>query len=227
VASDAGPPIRDAATVLLVRRDADTPRVLMGQRGVSAVFMPDLFVFPGGAVDPDDLALDAPVVLEPETARRIAVETSPEIARALPLAAVRELWEETGLVLGWPDPAAAGRRVPEAWRAFHAAGFAPNVTALRLIFRAITPPGRPRRFDARFFVADAAALADVGHDLAGAGGELLNLQWVDLPTAKTLAVPFVTGVVLSELAEIASEPGVPRPVPFLHQRPEGPRFSLL
>jgi 8-oxo-dGTP pyrophosphatase MutT (NUDIX family) len=224
---DEGPPIRDAATVVLLKRCADGQRVLMGQRGGRAVFMPDLFVFPGGAVDADDVALDAVVPLEPETARRLAVETAPEVARALPLAAVRELWEETGLVLGRPDAAAAARAVPEGWRAFHAAGFAPETAALRLIFRAVTPRGRPRRFDARFFLADAAALAAVGHDFAGAGGELGNLSWVDLPAARALPLPFVTEVVLSEIAAIAAEPETDRPVPFLHQRADGARFSLL
>jgi 8-oxo-dGTP pyrophosphatase MutT (NUDIX family) len=227
VAPDDDTPIRDAATVVLLRRGADGPRVLMGQRGGRAVFMPDLFVFPGGAVDADDLALDATVSLEPETARRLAVETAPEVARALPLAAVRELWEETGLVLGRAEPGAAARAVPEGWRAFHAAGFVPETAALRLIFRAITPRGRPRRFDARFFLADAAALAAVGHDLAGAGGELANLSWVDLPTARALPLPFVTEVVLSEIATIAADPDTDRPVPFLHQRAGGARFSLL
>ena len=107
--------------------------MLMGQRGAAAVFMASKFVFPGGAVDPDDLALAAEGVPEPVTARRLAVETAPEVARALPLAAVRELWEETGLMLGRPDPAAAARVVPTSWRGFHAAGLVPNVAALRLV----------------------------------------------------------------------------------------------
>jgi 8-oxo-dGTP pyrophosphatase MutT (NUDIX family) len=222
-----GPPVRDAATIILVRQDADGPRVLMGRRGGAAAFMPDLFVFPGGAVDPEDLALAAEAPLEAETARRLAVETPEPLLRGLPLAAVRELWEETGLVLGRPDPGAAAQPVPETWRGFFAAGFVPHTAALRFFFRAITPPGRPRRFDARFFLADAGELAAVGHDLAGGGGELGDLQWFDLDAARALPLPFVTEVVLSELAAMTAEPAVARPVPFLHQRPEGMRFSLL
>jgi 8-oxo-dGTP pyrophosphatase MutT (NUDIX family) len=222
----AGPAIRDAATVILLRRTPDGPRVLMGQRGVGAAFMPDKFVFPGGAVDPDDLALGGDAPLDPETARRLAVDTAPEIARALPLAAVRELWEETGLVLGRRDPAAAARAVPAAWRGFFAAGFVPHTAALRLVFRAITPPGRPRRFDARFFVAEASEIA-TGDDFAGAGDELRHLQWLDLPTARALPLPFITEVVLAEVAASVADPAGSRPVPFFHQRPEGMRYSLL
>ena len=100
-------PIRPAATVILVRRAADGERVLMGQRGASAAFMPEMFVFPGGAVDDDDHRLAGETPLDAETARRLAIETPPELVPALALAAVRELWEETGLVLGRPDSAAA------------------------------------------------------------------------------------------------------------------------
>jgi 8-oxo-dGTP pyrophosphatase MutT (NUDIX family) len=222
-----GPPIRDAATVILLRRTPDGPRVLMGQRGVGAAFMPDKFVFPGGAVDPDDLALAGDAPLDAETCRRLAVDTTPELRRALPLAAVRELWEEAGLALGLPDPGAAARDVPASWRGFFAAGFVPHTAALQLIFRAITPPGRPRRFDARFFLAEASEVAATGDDFTGAGDELRHLQWLDLPTARALPLPFITEVVLSEIAARAAGPEASRPVPFFHQRPEGMRYSLL
>jgi 8-oxo-dGTP pyrophosphatase MutT (NUDIX family) len=222
-----GPPIRDAATVILVRRTPEGPRLLMGQRGRAAAFMPDKFVFPGGAVDPEDHALDVPVPLAPATAERLAMDTSPELVRALALAAVRELWEETGLVLGRPDADAASRAAPPAWQPFLGAGFAPHTGALRFVFRAITPPGRPRRFDARFFLVEAEELAPVGHDFADAGGELAHLQWLDLPTARGLPLPFITEVVLSEVEALLSDPEVERAVPFFHQREGGPRFSLL
>ena len=76
-------------------------------------------------------------------------------AHALAAAAIRELWEETGLPLGQPGPA----DLPGDWAGFAARGLRPDASALRFIFRAITPPGRTRRFDARFFLADAGALA--------------------------------------------------------------------
>jgi 8-oxo-dGTP pyrophosphatase MutT (NUDIX family) len=225
---DAGVPVRDAATVILVRRPVDGgPQVLMGQRGAAAVFMASKFVFPGGAVDPDDLALAAEGLPEPVTARRLAVETVPEVARALPLAAVRELWEETGLMLGRPDPAAAARVVPPSWRGFHAAGLVPNVAALRLVFRAVTPPGRPRRFDARFFLAEARDLA--AEDLVPSGEELGHLAWLDLAAARDLELPFVTEVVLGELEELLAGPELDarRPVPYFWQGADGPRVRLL
>lgn len=242
-APEAAPlPIRPAATVILVRRTPAGPRVLMGQRGARAAFMPEMFVFPGGAVDADDLALEGDVPLGAETAARLAIETAPELVAGLARAAVRELWEETGLVLGRPDPDAAGRIVPEGWRGFFAAGVVPHTEPLRFVFRAITPPGRPRRFDARFFLVDAEALAAGGDDFAGAGGELAHLQWLDLAAARALALPFITEVVLSEVEALLAHPGASgatsatgsataperaRGVPYFHQRADGTRFSLL
>ncbi len=226
-AEAADPPVRDAATLILVRRAPAGPQVLMGQRGGAAAFMPEKFVFPGGAVDPDDRLLEGDPDPDPETARRLAIAADPALVRALPRAAVRELWEETGLMLGRPDPTAATRAVPAGWRGFYAAGLVPDVAALRLVFRAVTPPGRPRRFDARFFLADAGAVAGVQDDFAGAGGELSHLCWVGLPAARELPLPFITEVVLAELAALLAAGAAARPVPFFRQGPDGPAFGLL
>jgi 8-oxo-dGTP pyrophosphatase MutT (NUDIX family) len=199
----------------------------MGQRGAGAAFMASKFVFPGGAVDPDDFALAADAALEPATARRLEIDTAPEVAPALPLAAVRELWEETGLMLGRPDPEAAARPVPASWRGFYAAGLVPNAAALRLVFRAVTPPGRPRRVDARFVLAEARDLA--AEDVVPSGEELAHLAWLDLAAARALALPFVTEVVLAELVELLAAPAVDpeRPVPYFQQGPNGSRFRML
>ena len=220
-------PIRDAATIILVRRSGVVPQVLMGQRGNAAVFMPDKFVFPGGAVDAADFALAGDVPADAETRARLAVDAPPDLVDALPRAAVRELWEETGLMLGRPDAGAATREVPAVWRGFFDEGLVPNGAALRLVFRAITPPGRPRRFDARFFIAEASAVAGRDDDFGKAGDELRHLQWLDLAAARELPLPFITEVVLGEV-EALLEPGAPdRPVPFFHQTPTGPRFRAL
>lgn len=88
------PEIRDAATVIVLRREGPGgAAVLMGRRGAGAAFMPSKFVFPGGAVDPGDAAV--PVALHPGTAGRLAQEAEAGLAPALAAAAIRELWEET------------------------------------------------------------------------------------------------------------------------------------
>ena len=140
-------------------------------------------------------------------------------------AAVRELWEETGLLLGLPDPAAPTFAVPPSWQGFYARGLVPNLGALRFVFRAVTPPGRPRRFDARFFLVDAHELA--GDSLDASGEELAHLQWLTLAGARALPLPFITEVVLSEVEALAGDPAAGRPVPFFHQSPGGLRFTLL
>jgi 8-oxo-dGTP pyrophosphatase MutT (NUDIX family) len=226
-AADAGLPVRDAATIVLARRTGAGPQVLMGQRGSAAVFMPEKFVFPGGAVDADDFAVTGDVAPDAETLRLLTLDAAAELGPALARAAVRELWEETGLMLGRADPEAARRAVPPGWAGFFAEGLAPNGAALRLIFRAVTPPGRPRRFDARFFLADAAALAGRDDDFARAGEELAHLQWLDLADARALALPFITEVVLAELGPLLADPAAARPVPFFEQTAAGPVFRLL
>lgn len=200
--------IRDAATILLIRGDGPDARVLMGQRGAKAVFMPDKFVFPGGAVDATDAAIPlAQPMPAPCMARLAHGHPQPQ---ALAAAAIRELWEETGLILGtpghWPDP-------PADWHGFAAKGLTPDASALRYIFRAITPPGRPRRFDARFFLAQADAITGDLDDFSDACDELSHLHWVPLREARRLNLPFITEVVLAEAqAHIEGEdldPSVP------------------
>jgi 8-oxo-dGTP pyrophosphatase MutT (NUDIX family) len=109
--------IRDAATIIVLREDGGARRVLMGQRGKSAAFMPSKFVFPGGAVDAVDATIPLASPSDPaDCARRLAAEaeTPPEAVIA---AATRELWEETGLLLGAPDPRAA-IDAPPGWRGY-------------------------------------------------------------------------------------------------------------
>lgn len=222
------PPVRDAATIILIRRDGRDARILMGRRGARAAFMPDRFVFPGGAVDPDDSRVDAPAA-DLETARDLGIDTTARTARALPLSAIRELREETGLTLGRPDPDAPARaaEAPVAWRDFLSAGLAPRTDALRLIFRAVTPAGRPRRFDARFFTADAEGLAGDPDDFARADAELSDLRWFGIAEARALKLPFITGIVLAELAARLAAPEVPRGIPYFRHDAQGSHFRML
>jgi 8-oxo-dGTP pyrophosphatase MutT (NUDIX family) len=208
--------IRDAATVVLIRRDQDEPRVLMGQRGKGAAFMPSKFVFPGGAVDLRDRDIPAASPLGPLCRDRLAQRAAPGLADALAMAAVRELWEETGLALSLregPRPA----EIPEDWAGFFAAGHHPAADALEFIFRAITPPGRPRRFDARFFLADAARISGPLDDFSRAGTELSYLSWLTVAEARALDLPFVTGIVLAEVQARLADPQIgQRPAPFFY-----------
>lgn len=218
-------PVRDAATVILARSGPQGPEVLMGQRGAGAAFMPDKFVFPGGAVDAADAVVPLAAPLPPDCAARLAAGADSRLAHALAVAAVRELWEETGLVLGLPGGWPA--EVPADWTGFAAAGARPSAAALRYVFRAITPPGRPRRFDARFFLADAAAVLGDAADFSRATDELSHLHWVPVATARRLNLPFITEVVLAEVAALIGQDRAPDSVPFFDNSGPVPAFRRI
>ncbi|MEQ9261038.1 MAG: NUDIX hydrolase [Roseovarius sp.] len=204
--------VRDAATVIVLRDRMTSPSVLMGQRGEKAVFFPSKFVFPGGAVDPFDA--EAPLV-EPLSERcrlRLREDSAADLSHALAVAAIRELWEETGLMLGAPG-SWQGALHPD-WENFAASGHVPSARGMQFFFRAITPPGRPRRFDARFFLVDAREIAGDLDDFSAASEELSHLQWVPLQEARDLDLPFITEVVLAELAANARNAGPVPAVPF-------------
>ena len=197
--------IRPAATVVLTRLRAKGPEVLRGHRGAGAVFMPSKFVFPGGGVDPADHHDPRPGYLAEPCIRRLAaaVPADAPAAEVIVAAALRELTEETGLAV--PAPAAG---------------------SLRFVFRAITPPGRTRRFDARFLLADADALPGDQDDLTAASGELSHLRWLPLPEARALDLPFITEVVLAEVGALFAghdQPGVP----FFDNSGDTPRFRRI
>lgn len=216
--------IRDAATVIMMRDRDSAPKVLMGQRGAQAAFMPNKFVFPGGAVDADDSTVPLHCPLPALCRARIEVEARAGIAAPLAAAAIRELWEETGQILGAPGDWDAP---PPDWDGFAASGHVPDASALRFVFRAITPPGRPRRFDARFFLADADALATDPDDFTAASDELSHLQWIALDRVRDFDLPFITEVVLAEVAARASDDSPPASVPFFRNDDEESLFLQL
>ena len=201
---------RDAATLILVRRDGAQPRVLMGRRNRGHDFMPDKWVFPGGRVDPADARAPAAAELRPEVQALLArtAPRRPALPRTLAMAAVRETFEEAGLLLGRPGAVRPG---VGPWRPFLAKGVAPDLAALTFVARAITPPYRPKRFDARFFMAEAERL----HSLERASdcGELDEIAWVELEEAMALDLPNITRFVLGDLRERLAEPD--RPVPSM------------
>lgn len=158
----------------------------MGQRGAAAVFMPSKYVFPGGAVDAGD---HAKAHLAPSCRARLTAHCPDDAPdpEALAGCALRELAEEAGLTLAAAAP-------------------------LAFIFRAITPDGSPRRFDARFFLADAGHVTGANDDFSLATDELSHLHWIGLKAARSLDLPFITEVVLSEVAALLAgqaQPGVP------------------
>jgi 8-oxo-dGTP pyrophosphatase MutT (NUDIX family) len=193
-------PIRAAASLVLVWPERRA--VLMGQRGASAAFMASKVVFPGGGVDPEDLG-QAPQGLGPQDCaalERAPLEGSPTPG-ALEACLRRELTEETGL-----------RLAPDA--------------PLRFIFRAITPRGAPRRFDARFFLADVGGLVTPPEDFSQAGDELSHLAWRALDGLSALDLPFITEIVLAEVrAHLDGRAGAG--IPFFDNSGPTPRFSRL
>ncbi len=214
---------KDAATLILVDRSGRVPKVLLGKRHARHKFMPGKFVFPGGRVDPADKRMPVARALDPNAQAHLMKRLrrpNAAKARALALAAIRETFEETGLLLGVRGDEVAG--VPNGpWAAFAKAKVLPDLSMLRFIGRAITPPGRPRRFDARFFTVDAAAIAHRIEGVTGPDAELVELVWMPLADAKQLDMPAVTGVMLEELdARIADGFGHDLPVPF-YSMPRG------
>ncbi|MEP0963639.1 MAG: NUDIX hydrolase [Roseobacter sp.] len=217
--------IRDAATVIVLRDAKSNPSILMGQRGAQAAFMPNKFVFPGGAVDSGDadVPLDAPLAASCVT--KLLTDTYSNLSHALAVAAIRELWEETGLVLGTPGQWLGP--ISEDWKEFAATGHKPTAKNLEFVFRAITPPGRPRRFDARFFLVDAVHITTPLDDFSAASDELSHLQWVPIADARSFDMPFITEVVLAEIQALVKNPDQSRSVPFFKNNDEESLFLRL
>lgn len=217
--------IRNAATVIVLRDRHVTPHILMGQRGAKAAFMPNKFVFPGGAVDATDAQVPLAAPVNALCRGRLCDDAEPFLAHAIAVAAIRELWEETGLVLG--RKGAWEGDVPPDWQTFAATGHLPDASALQFVFRALTPPGRPRRFDARFFLVDAEDIASDPDDFDAACDELSHLQWVPLSQARSFDMPFITEVVLAEVAARARDTNPPASVPFFKNNDEESLFLRL
>jgi 8-oxo-dGTP pyrophosphatase MutT (NUDIX family) len=209
---------KDAATLILIDRSGATPKVLVGKRHDKVVFMPGKFVFPGGRVDKSDnrVAVAAPISKALEAN---LLKGSPKIAasraRALAVAAIREACEETGLCLGRKSNGAV---LEGAWKPFSDAGLLPDPSSLFLIARAITPPGRVRRFDTRFFTADASAITHHVQGVIHADAELVELVWVEIGSKPLADLHPMTRNVLNELEKrLATGPlNHDAAVPFFH-----------
>ncbi len=211
---------RDAATLILLDRSGPQPKVLLGRRRHDLVFMPGKFVFPGGRVDPRDRLMSVGTPLDPRAQAKLMLKVqrpTPAKAQALALAAIRETLEETGLLLGSKRTQAP--KAPDGpWSTFAEAQVHPDLGALHFITRAITPPGRARRFDTRFFAADAGAIAHRIDGVTGPDAELTELVWVPLDEAKRLDLIAITEIALNHLQElIGAGFSHDLPVPFYRQ----------
>jgi 8-oxo-dGTP pyrophosphatase MutT (NUDIX family) len=159
--------------------------------------MPDVYVFPGGRVDARDVLRPARTELRPDVAARLARCATPARARALGVAAVRETFEETGLVVG----------------RLEAGEVRPDLHHLDYVARAITPALNPIRYHARFFLVDAAH----AHGELRSNGELLDLAWVSISEALELNIIDVTEIVLREVAA-RLEGRAAQGIPLIHYR---------
>jgi 8-oxo-dGTP pyrophosphatase MutT (NUDIX family) len=210
---------KDAATLILVDRSAQSPKVLVGRRHDRVVFMPGKFVFPGGSVDVSDnrIPVAAPIPRELEAnLLKGSPKIAPSRARSLAVAAIREAAEETGLCLGRKGDAAP--KLDGPWRPFADAGLLPDPSGLFLIARAITPPGRVRRFDTRFFTADASSITHKVEGVVHADAELVELVWVELGSQPLADLHPMTRNVLNQLdRRLATGPlKHDAPLPFFH-----------
>jgi 8-oxo-dGTP pyrophosphatase MutT (NUDIX family) len=215
---------RDSATLILIDRANAVPKVLLGRRHQRHRFLPGKFVFPGGRIEPSDKLMAVSAALhDRHIAKLMRRMKRPSVAKsaAFALAAVRETYEETGLMLGVPQkgPIAAPAG---PWEAFAKAGIVPDLSAVHFVARAITPPKRPLRFDSRFFAAEVSAIARRDDGFVGEDKELVELVWLPITEARQLDMPGITAVVLEELQDrIVAGMEFDHPVPLyrmLHGR---------
>jgi len=211
---------RDAATIILVRRDAAKPRVLMGKRNSGHDFMPNLWVFPGGRIDRADFRAPHATDLRPEVAAKFDRHIKRGRGQALALAAIRETFEEAGLLLAKKAPPRPG---VGPWREFLAQGALPDLEAMEIIARAVTPPMLAKRFDTWFLMADAERLISL--DRQPDCGELEEIAWVDFDDALGLELPMVTRTMIKEAVLRLDDPE--RPSPYMRFGVKGHKVAHL
>jgi 8-oxo-dGTP pyrophosphatase MutT (NUDIX family) len=206
-----------AATLIVVDRSGPEPRILMGRRRPDAVFLPDKIVFPGGRLETQDGDLVPAGALPDHDLRclkRGVRHADPQRGvRAFVTAAIRETFEETGYLVAVDGPAADPTPAVD-WDGLVAGGLRPDLSQLRYAARAITPPGRPRRYDTRFFLAEASAVRAV---VPRTDGDLSEIGWFGLDRISAHDLPSITRMVLDDL-RMALERGETREIPFYYWR---------
>lgn len=182
-------PVRpvDAAGLILLRGKREAPEILLGRRHAKTAFLPDIYVVPGGRVDPEDhLPSGFRERLHPAVAAALQAGCRRRPPIAFLRAALRELHEETGLILG--GQGSGKPRAAAVWQAYAQAGSAPDFGACDFLLRAITPVGSRRRYNTRFFLGDGGnAIGEVRGN-----GELLDLRWWKIKELERLNIVDVT-----------------------------------
>ena len=203
---------RDAASLVLIDDRGGEPLILMGRRHARMKFIPDAFVFPGGKLDAGDLLARPATAFSGETARMMQSAAAGAKAEALAMAAIRETFEETGLIVAREGH--VGEGAGEGWQPFRERGLAPRLDVLDFVARAITPASSPIRFHARFFLAEGTGL---NGELRG-NGELLDLDWRPIEACLALPLADITEYVLGEMRDRASGPRTPERIPLFTYR---------
>lgn len=222
-AASAGAPVpaRDSATVVVLRDAAHHGiEAFVLRRLTSMSFAPGMYVFPGGSVDAGDATADVPWTGPPAADWTSALAAAEPLARALVCAAVRETFEECGVLLAGPD-ASSTAELDAGWAADRASLQAGATSLPELLVRRgvllradllrpwahwVTPEFEPKRFDTRFFVA----ALPTGQVPAHFDGESDLGEWVRPADAlqrqaeERIAMLPPTWFTLAELAEFAS-----------------------
>ena len=186
---------RDAASLVIHRQRRTHHEVLMGRRGGKARFKPGVYVFPGGVLERSDYLARPLQRLGPELLPLLAVGRSTAKANALAMAAVREAFEEAGLIYGRPGDVGNVRHA--SWSEFKRRALAPDLGRLDFLGRAITPSVQPMRFHARFFAIDIEHLEG---ELKG-DGELEDLRWIRLDQTAGIEMMMVQEMILATLGK--------------------------
>lgn len=193
---------KPAGTLLILDEQNGKPHVLMGCRNSAHIFMPDVFVFPGGRVDRPDTHAPFYSDLTGPTLQRVMASGLKSLAthrraRAFAMAAIRETFEEVGLVIG--RPSTISRSPTNAvWSPFLDHGQVPNLEPLRYVARAVTPPGFIRRYDTRFFTVPRHAVSL--ELLERPTEELKDISWIPLDQTDGHKVPEITKLVLNDVS---------------------------
>ncbi len=190
----------DAAVLIIIDMSEKIPKVLMGLRNKNLAFMPGKLVFPGGRVDPGDSTVETPDYISDQEAQRIltrklehSILTDP---KTLPLTAIRETFEETGVMIGQAGEISPTRPIKAEWAPFAEHSIIPVPSALKYCARAITPPNRVRRYDTRFFCVNAEHIAKEAGFIPG---ELDEIKWLTVEQALETKLASITRIITSDI----------------------------